>query len=310
MIINEHNRKWFYLIVVTLIWGGSFLLMKKALVGFTPMQVGALRLLLMSLLIVGIGFNSLKKIKRKHWKFIFISGVSGTLVPGFMLAFAVQGIDSSVVSVLTSMTPFLTLSLGVLFFSYKFKKLQLIGILIGLFSTAILILEGSDLNPNQNYWYCLFPILSSLGYALNANLIKKHLNDLPPLSIAAGGFLFLIIPSFLVLISTDFFTRVNFSSEPNYALIFILILSFSIGIGKILYNKLIQISTPLFSTSANYLVPMIAIFLGVVDGEKLSLVQLASGMTILLSIYIVNKPKKEKATKKGKKRKLIPAFSS
>ena len=278
--------------MLSLIWGSSFILMKKALLGLSPIQVGALRILITAFFLLIIGFKSLKKIKKEQWKYVFFSALLGTLFPSFLYAFAIDKIDSSIASILNSLTPFNTLIVGTLVFGFIFQKKQLIGILIGLVGTLILIMKGASLNPNQNYWFALLPIISSIGYAFNVNIIKKYLQDLDAIAITTGNFILIIIPAFLVLLFTDFFTSFELNETTEPALLYILILAIvGTGFAKIMFNKLIQISSPVFSASVTYLIPIVAVMWGILDGEKLSVIQLVAGVIILFGVYMVNKNK-------------------
>jgi len=290
--MNNQQRKWVYLIVLALVWGSSFILIKKSLIGLTPIQLGALRTFVAGLFILSIGYKSLKKIQKHHWKFIVFSSLLGTLFPAFFFAFALTGIDSSVASILNSLTSLNALIVGTVFFGFAFKRIQLGGVLIGLVGTILLILESSSLNPNQNYWFAIFVLVASIGYAFNVNIIKKHLSDISAMSITAGHFALLIIPVFLVLVFSGFFTTVEFNEETNTSFIYLIILSVvGTGLAKIMFNNLIQISSPVFSTSVAYLIPIVAVIWGFIDGEKVSYLQLVAGAIILLGIYIVNKVK-------------------
>lgn len=275
-----------------MVWGSSFILMKKALLGVTPIQLGALRMIFSALFLLMVGFKSLKKIKKKHWLYIVYTAIAGTFIPGFLFAFAIENIDSAIVSILNSFTPFNTLIIGALLFGFTFKKSQLLGIFIGLGGTLILILKGAAVNPNQNYWFALLIIIASMGYALNANMIKKNLSDLDALAIVTGNFVLLLIPAIVVLAFTDFFTEFKMDETGTSSLGYIIILSVvGTGIAKTIYNKLVQISTPIFSSSVTYLIPIVAIFWGFLDGESLQLVQVIGGLIILSGVYLVNKSK-------------------
>jgi drug/metabolite transporter (DMT)-like permease len=290
--MNKIQFKWVYLLLLSLIWGSSFILMKKALIGLSPIQVGALRILITAFFLLIIGFKSLKKIKKEQWKYVFYSAVLGTLFPSFMFAYAVDKIDSSIASILNSLTPFNTLIVGTLVFGVLFQKRQLFGIVIGLVGTLILILKGADLNPNQNYWFALLPILSSIGYAFNVNIIKKYLQDLEPLAITTGNFILIIIPAMLVLSTTGFFNSFELNESTKPSIFYIIILAIiGTGTAKVMFNKLIQISSPVFSASVTYLIPIVAVAWGVLDGEKLSVLQLLAGIIILSGVYLVNKNK-------------------
>ena len=201
------NIKWVYLGFLALIWGSSFILMKKALIGVTPIQLGALRILITALFLGLIGFRKLKDIQKHQWKYMVYTAILGTFFPAFMFAFAVSHLDSAIVAVLNSLTPFNTLIFGALVFGVAFHKKQLIGIAIGLIGTLILILKGASLNPNQNYGFAFLIFLASIGYALNVNMIKKYLNEVGALTIAVGNFTVMMIPALIVLVFTDFFSE-------------------------------------------------------------------------------------------------------
>lgn len=290
--MNNQQLKWFYLIVLSIIWGSSFILMKKALIGLSPIQLGALRTLFAGIFVIAIGYKRIRRIEKQQWKYVAISAVLGTFFPAFLFAFAITGIDSSIASILNSLTPLNTLIVGAIVFGFSFKNKQLIGILIGLVGTVTLIIKGAELNPNQNYWFAPLVIISSIGYAFNVNIIKKHLSSLSALSITAGNFILLIIPVLLVLYFTGFFSSFEWNTTTITALGYIIILSVvGTGIAKIMFNTLIQISSPIFSTSVTYLIPIVAIIWGVLDDEKLSAIQCVAGALIMIGVYLSNKAK-------------------
>ena len=288
--MNNQQQKWLFLIVLSLVWGSSFILMKKALIGLTPIQVGALRMLITAFFLLLVGFKSLKRIQKKHWKYVIITAGLGTFFPVFLFAFAIQGIDSSIAAILNSLTPFNTFVFGALVFGFSFKKKQLVGILIGLIGTLILILKGAELNPNQNYWYALLVVVASIGYAFNVNTIKKYLFDLDALAITVGHFVVLTVPAFIVLAFSDFFSTFAITAETTSALGYVAILAVvGTGVAKVLFNKMVHLSSPVFAASVTYLIPAVAVMWGIIDGEKLSLIQLLAGGIILLGVWLVNK---------------------
>lgn len=290
--MNNQQQKWLYLIILSLVWGSSFILIKKALVGLTPIQLGALRMLITAVFLLMIGFKSIKRIQKKHWIYIAYTAALGTFFPSFLFAYAITGIDSSIAAILNSLTPFNTFIVGSIAFGFIFKKKQFIGILIGLIGTVILILKGANLNPDQNYWYALLVIISSIGYAFNVNIVKKNLHDLDALAITTGNFLLLIIPVLLVLFFSGFFSSFELNTETKPALLYITILSvFGTGIAKVLFNKMVHISSPIFAASVTYLIPIVAVIWGIVDGEKLSFIQLLAGGIILFGVWLVNRAK-------------------
>ena len=288
--MSQKKLRWFYLVILAIVWGSSFILMKKALIGLSPIQVGALRILITAIVLLLVGFRSLFTIKKHHWWYIFLTAVLGTFFPAFLFAFAIKGIDSSIASILNSLTPLNTLIIGFLIFGFAFKRSQLFGVLIGLIGTIILILKGAALNPDQNYWFALLPIISSIGYAFNVNILKKHLSDISALAVTTSNFVLLIIPTLLVLWYSEFFSSFEYTSETKTSLLYLTILAvIGTAFAKTLFNRLVQISTPVFSSSVTYLIPIVAIFWGVLDGENLGFIQLIAGGVILFGVYLASK---------------------
>jgi len=287
------QSKWTYLIILSVIWGTSFILIKKALIGLTPFQLGALRTLLTGLFLFTVGFKTIKTIKKQDWKWITISGFLGSFIPAFFFAIAETEIDSAVVSVLNSLVPLNTVLMGLAIFKITSTKQQVLGVIIGFIGTALLILKGAALNPEQNYLFAGFIIASTLMYAANVNIIKRYLQDVKPLTIAVGNYVPIVIPALVVLIFTDFFSAEKFNT-PDLALsiLYVAILSlFGTAIAKVLFFKLVQISTPVFASSVTYIMPIVALVWGVLDGESFSALQGVATAIILFGVYLANKKK-------------------
>lgn len=284
--MNSNQSKWVYLIVLALVWGSSFILIKRGLVGLTPLQLGSLRIIFAAIFLIIIGFKSLSKIPRFQWKYIALTASLGTFIPVYLFAIAQTQIDSSVSAILNSLTPMNTMVLGVLFFGLTFRRTQMIGVIIGLLGTCLLIINGAFHHPEQNYYYAILVLIASICYAINVNLIKKYLSDLSPLSISTGNFIFLIVPAFVVLFYSGFFDVVS-KESVQHSILFIMILGVvGTGIANILFFRIIQISSPVFATSVTYLIPIVAFSWGLVDSEMLSPYQFIGAIIILFGVYL------------------------
>ena len=283
-------NKWFYLISLSLIWGSSFILIKKALVGLEADQLGSLRIIFSSIIIILIAWKRLSKITRLEWKWITISAFLGSFFPAFLFAFAEKEIDSAVASIINSIVPLNTVVIGLVLFNIRSTKRQIIGVLIGLAGTYMLIMSGIKLNPDQNYLYSGFVILCSFLYALNVNIIKKYLQHLSALTITVGHFAVIIIPAVIVFYFSDFDVNSLKNQETINSVIYVLILAvFGTALAKILFNKLIKISSPVFASSVTYSMLIVSIFWGLVDGEKFSIYQLIATIIIILGVLLTNK---------------------
>ncbi len=283
-------NKWFYLISLSLIWGSSFILIKKALVGLEADQLGSLRIIFSSIIIILIAWKRLSKITTLEWKWITISAFLGSFFPAFLFAFAEKEIDSAVASIINSIVPLNTVIIGMVLFNIRSTKRQIIGVLIGLAGTYMLIISGIKLNPDQNYLYSGFVILCSFLYALNVNIIKKYLQHLSALTITVGHFAVIIIPAVIVFYFSDFDVNSLKNQETIDSVIYVLILAvFGTALAKILFNKLIKISSPVFASSVTYSMLIVSIFWGLVDGENFSVYQLIATIIIILGVLLTNK---------------------
>lgn len=284
--MNNNTLKWFLLTVLALVWGSSFILIKKGLVALTPLQLGSLRIIFAALFLLSIGFYKLRAITAFQWKYLVLTAIFGTFIPAYLFAIAQTEISSSVSSILNSLTPLNTMVLGFLFFGLTVQKKQFIGIIIGLFGSILLIYNGATNNPTQNYYYTLLIITASICYAINVNLIKKYLSDLSPLSISTGNFAVMLLPAIAILYQSGFL-EIYQQQSAQHSMIFILILGVvGTGMANIIFFKLIQLSSPVFATSVTYLIPVVAFGWGLLDSEFLSPVQLLGAFIILFGVYL------------------------
>lgn len=284
--MNAKQLKWVYLMILALIWGSSFILIKKGLIGLTALQLGSLRILFAAVFLLLIGFKSLTKIPKDKWKYIALTSLFGTFTPAYLFAIAETEIDSSITAILNSLTPLNTLILGAMAFGINFKRSQVWGVFIGLVGSLLLVFNGAINHPEQNYYYAILVIVASICYAINVNLLKKYLHDLSPLSITTGNFAFLLLPTLLILFFSGFFDVIHVATV-QHSVLFIMILGVvGTGIANIIFFKLIQMSSPVFATSVTYLIPIVAFFWGLLDNEMLTPVQFFGAFIILIGVYL------------------------
>lgn len=285
------HTKWLLLFILALTWGSSFILIKKALIGLSPIEIGALRIIFAGVLLLGIGFKKLKKIDKKYWKPLFITAIFGTFIPVFLFSYAITEIDSSIAAVLNSLTPLITMIIGVVFYNFSFTKKQILGLFIGLFGTLVLLYHSAIANPTHNYFYAFLVLLAATGYAFSVNYIKRKFKNLDAISITTATLTVLIPFASIVIIFSGFFEK-----EPSKLLYtsigFVFILAaFGTSMAMLLFNRLIQISSPVFSASVSYLITLVAVIWGTLDGEILSLIQCLAAVLIVWGIIIAQKKK-------------------
>lgn len=287
-------KKWVYLIVLSIIWGSSYILIKKGLVGLTPIQLGAFRILMTTIILLLVGYKSLRGWSLEQWKWLAFTGFFGTFFPSFLFAFSETEINSSVVAVLNGLTPLFTIIIAYFFFQQSVKKKQLGGVLVGFIGTIILVAQEFTLASSGDGRYAFLVVMASLCYAINVNTIKHKLVGVAPMAIALANFIAICIPALILLMSSSFpwssfYTNTTILTSMGY--IFILSL-FGTAFAKVLFNELLTFSSAVFSISITYLLPIVAIGWGLLDGESFGGLQwLASGL-ILGGIYLVTETKK------------------
>ncbi len=290
MTKNNKVLAWILLSFLALIWGSSFILMKKSVEIFSIEQLATIRIFSAFLFFIPVILLNIGKLpSAKQWFYCFLSGLLGNLLPAFCFAFAITKINSSVSGVLNSLTPIFTLIVGALFFSNKISRNQFFGMLLAFSGSVILVLaksSGFSLDFNA---YSFLIVLATIMYGFNLNIIKKYLNDVPPIMLTACVLSSVGIIAGIILFSGNFI-EIAQRPEAKIPLIYTLILGIiGSGLATVIFNWVLQITSPVFSSSVTYLIPIVAIFWGIIDGEQLFLQHYVGIVFILLGVFWVNK---------------------
>ncbi len=278
-------------------WGSSFILIKMGLEVYSAGEVGALRIVAAAIFLTPVAISHLPKIDRKYIKLLFGIGLLGTFIPAFLFAIGQTRLDSGITGVLNGLVPIFVLIVGATFFHQKFEKAKYVGVVLAFIGTAILVTSGAGGIGSFNY-YVIFIVIATACYGTNLNLIKYYLADLSALVITAISVALVgPIAGIYLFVGTPFVDTL--SNEPGAlaALGYISLLGvMSTSIALVLFNKLVQITTPIFSSMVTYLIPIVAITWGLIDGEELRLGQILGIVAILSGVLIANRKKKLKAT--------------
>ena len=280
---------WLLLVLMALVWGSSFILMKKSLEVYSVIELGAGRLVMAFLFFIPFIFKSKNDIPKDRYPYLLASGLIGYIIPAFIFALAGSKLNSSLSGMLNSLSPLWTLIIGILLFNQPKKGFQIAGILLGLFGAGLLIFSKDTGNLNIVNPYALLIVVATCLYGLNTNNIVKNLNMLPPTGAAAFTFLFAGPICLTILLFTDFFSKA-FNPQNWHSTGYLMLLGvLGSGVTSIVYNKTVQLTSGLFASSVTYIIPIVAIMWGVLDGEKI-MVQHFVGMGVILTgIYLINK---------------------
>ena len=288
---NQNVLAWFLLLLLALIWGSSPIMIKKALVQLGPFEIGALRLSLASLVLMPFLLKSLNEIKKTDYFILFISGIVGNVIPYFLYPIAQTQIDSATSGVLTSLTPFFALIISVIFYKLKATKNNIIGLCIGFLGTSILILFSNSSEGFSADLYGLFVVAATLLYGINLNLVKYHLEHLKPITITAFSIVSILpITLFILFAHTEFPSHLKLVNEYLLEFGYVFVLGvLGTSIATLIFYNLIKIKDTVFASMVTYLMPIVAIGFGVLDGEKINLIQLFGMLLVLLGVFINSK---------------------
>lgn len=292
---EKNNRiiRWFYLFILSVIWGSSFILMKRGLNTYLPSQVAAIRMMVSFLALLPFALHRFKEIKKPDWKWIAASGLLGNGIPAYLFTVSETGISSSLAGILNSLTSMFTLIVGFLFFKSVFKARQVVGVFIGLAGACFLIWISSTDEESTHPFYSLYVIAATIGYAFSVNILKNKVSHLNSITVTGGALIFAGIPSGIYLFCTDFISRTETHPHAISSLMYILILGImGTAISTIIFNQLIRIASAIYASSVTYLIPFMAVVWGIADEETFGLWHLLALTVIIGGIYLINtKPK-------------------
>lgn len=279
--------------ILALVWGSSFILMKRALVGFSAPQVASLRIFAAFVFFLPIAWAQRRDLPpRSRWGMVAVAGALGNLIPAFLFAWSGKFIDSSLIGILNSFTPLFGLLLGAAFFGQALRARQLVGMLFGLVGCGLIIFVGTGGALRLNT-YALLPILAALCYGLNLHVIKRASAGLKSLPFTAATFLAIGPLATVALFTSDF---PQLAAQPGTLGPLLAALTLGIlgsGVAMILFNRLIQIVSTVFASSVTYLIPIVSVSWGLLDGERLSPQQFLGMAVILGGVYLVNRPARQ-----------------
>ena len=286
--MNPEKEKWVLLVLLSVIWGSSFILIKKSLEHFNPYEVGALRVLIAGIILLPLAILNIRKFPKKNLKWLILAAVTGNFIPMFLFPIAETEVSSSIAGIINSMMPIFVIIVGALLWKFQTTKRQVIGVIISFTGACILAFSGGE-GGEFKLIPILLLLLATLFYAISTTTVKSKLSDVPAKILSAFVFSFvLILPSFIALVFAGFFNNLQVNSGLWEGLGFVSLLSiFGTGLAMMLNYKLLSVSTPLFASTVTLLMPVVAIVWGLLDGEKLTLMQGFGGVIILAGLIFL-----------------------
>ena len=290
--MNSRLVNWIIFAILCFVWGSSFILMKESLQGLTAVQIASFRIFSAGIVFMPFAVFHVSKIPRKKAGFVILAGLFGNLLPAFCFAISLYKIDSSLASILNSLTPLCVAIIAIVFFKDKIKGQKILGILIGFGGLCLLTLYNNSIRFD-NISYTLLPVAATLMYGINVNVVGHYLKDIKPIHLSTVSLALMAVPSAFVLWQQGFF-QLNFSdSKIQWAVFYSGLLGITASaFATFIFYMLVQRAGGLFASLVTYVIPFVALFWGFLDGESITAIEIISLCIILLGVYFANRKDK------------------
>lgn len=287
-------KAWGFLILLALIWGSSFILIKRGLEVFSPGEVGAFRIVAAGMVLLPLSLPRLKNLNKRQVKNLIIVGFVGSFIPAFLFAKAQTQLSSSLTGVFNAMTPLFVVIIGALFFKARITRRNTIGLFIAFIGVVLLLIvkEGSGFGTFSDInSYAFFVLLACACYGVNLNIIKYRFVELKPIGITAISLLMVLPLGLIYLFAfTDFSFKLTHVDGAMEAAGYITILGVvGTALALILFNIMVKVATPVFASSVTYLIPIVAIVWGLFDGEILLLGHYIGIIAVIFGVWVGNR---------------------
>lgn len=272
--------------------------MKKGMYGvngaliFSAPQVGALRMLIASTVLLPWAYRGWKELKSySDLLYFFIVGTCGSFLPAFLFTFAETGITSGLAGMLNSFTPIFTLLLGIFIFQQRLSFYQYLGVSIGTAGIVLLVMSGKQSSLSGDLTHILAVILATLFYAISLSTIKYKLQHYTSIQVTSISLSLIWLPSLLIFLFLNTTRVLEENPLATHGLAAIIVLAlFGTAMATVLFNATIRLSSALFASSVTYLMPIVSVGIGWQFGESITVEQVASMFVILVGILMANLP--------------------
>lgn len=275
-------RMWALLLLLGIIWGGSFFSVSIAVKEIPPLTLVLIRVgvaaLALHLYLLARGPSFRLTLPYAGW--FFLLGLLNNVL-AFSLMFVGQtAIGAGLASVLNATTPFWTLILAGFVFRFERPTLnKLIGIVVGIAGTAVMIGPGLAAGIGGPVWAKFALIGTALSYAF-AFVVSRRFTGLPPILVATGQLTASTIMMIPVALFANGFDGFLHASPGAWAAAMGLALV-ATAFAYFIYFQLIATAGASNTSLVTMITPASAVLLGAFFlGERLELFELA-GMALI-----------------------------
>ena len=197
---------------------------------------------------------------------------------------------------LNSCTPIFAILIGAFVFKDRLSSIQVTGILIGTVGVISLMLAGQNLSISGDWTHIFAIVVATICYAISLNTIRHTLSHLKSFQIASLAFFVTLLPSAIIAFQQDIIGTYQSTEGAIDGLIAVVILSVvGTAFALIVFNRLIAMSSVVFASSVTYLIPIVAVIIGLSFGEEINTWQIASMAVVISGVFIANLRKRKKA---------------
>jgi drug/metabolite transporter (DMT)-like permease len=279
-------------LAICAIWGGSFILMKKASLCYTPVTIGAWRVIGGAAVLGAIwGLRRLSATKgrisvdRKWLRPFSIVVVLGFLWPYCIQPYLITRDGSAFVAMTVAFNPLFTIFVSLPLLGIQPTPRQMIGVGGALVCMAILMADG--LTRQIPLSHILLGLSVPFGYAVSNVVIRGWLKEIPALdlTLAALSVSLLILGPLALLVPADAEPRLDQWWVATTCMLALGV--FGTGLAMYWFNLLIKTQGPLFAGMVTNLVPLGAVFWGWMDSETVTVAQIGAVLGVLSMVTLV-----------------------
>lgn len=280
---------WGLFLLLSFVWGSSFILMKISKEVLTGVQIGAVRIFSAGVFFLPAAVFHVFKIPKNKLLLVALSGMLGNLFPAFLFGIAIEHhMDSALVGILNSLSPLFVILIALLF-GAAFQMKKMTGILIGLTGLIVLSLSKNGIHTG-NGPHAFLILLATLMYGLNINIVARYLKGVEPLKIATVSLALMAIPAGIVMAQQHVFSIVRYDEGAQLPIAAAVLLGvMGSALANVLFYALIRRAGGLFASMVTYVIPVVAIGWGLLAYENVTVLQVGCLAVILSGVYLVNR---------------------
>jgi drug/metabolite transporter (DMT)-like permease len=287
-MVKQNFVNWLLFVVLSLVWGSSFILMKTSAEHLNGLQIGSVRIFAAGVCFLPWAVFHVSKIPIKKLGLVILTGLFGNFIPALLFASAIkENGESSLASILNSLTPLFVIVIGLMFFKSKVQRQKIAGVLVGFAGLVILNLLRSPVSANDNG--VLLILIATVFYGITVNLVSHYLKGIEGFKIASVSLAIMAIPSCIIMWQQNVFTIARYDEEVRGSIAVACLLGVvGSAIATGLYYVLIQRAGGLFASLVTYAIPIVAMGWGLLVNENITAVQIGCLGIILAGVYLAS----------------------